>query len=79
MDIQAEKLEIMKLLLEVDSPEILDEVKAVFKKNGYDFYDDLPPLIKESIEAGLKDIANNKVYDHDFVMQDVKTRYGTKH
>lgn len=79
MDIQAEKLEIMKLLLEVDSPEILDEVKAVFQKNGYDFYNDLPSSVKESIEAGLKDVSDKKLHDHDFVMQDIKTRYGVKH
>jgi predicted transcriptional regulator len=78
MNIQAEKLEIMKLLLEVDNPEILNEVKAIFKKKGFDFYDDLPNSVKESIEAGLKDVEDGKMYDHNFIMQDVKTRYGLK-
>ncbi|CAM3867355.1 hypothetical protein MUGA111182_14175 [Mucilaginibacter galii] len=60
MDIQAEKLEIMKLLLEVDSPEILSEVKVVFKNKGYDFYDDLPQAVKNNIDAGLKDVEERK-------------------
>ena len=78
MDIQAEKLEIMKLLLEVDNPEILNEVKAIFKNKGYDFYNDLPLSVKESIEAGIKNIDEGKVYNHDWVMQDIKTKYGLK-
>ena len=78
MDIQAEKLEIMRLLLEVDSPEILSEVKAIFKNKGYDFYDDLPSSVKESIEAGLKDIEQGKIYDN-LTMQETKARYGLKH
>lgn len=79
MDIQAEKLEIMKLLLEVDSPEILSEVKAVFKNKGYDFYDELPQAVKDSIDTGLQDAEQGKLHDHNFVMNDVKTRYGVKH
>ncbi len=79
MDIQAEKLEIMKLLLEVDSAEILSEIKAVFKKKGYNFYDDLPLSVKESIEKGLNDIEEGNIYDHELVMQEAKVRYGLKH
>jgi predicted transcriptional regulator len=79
MDIQAEKLEIMKLLLEVDSPEILREVKAVFTNKGHDFYHDLPATVKESIENGLKDIEEGRTYDHASVMNNFKTKYGLKH
>ena len=79
MNIQEEKLEIMKLILEVDSPEILSEIKAVFKNIGYDFYDDLPQAVKDSIDTGLQDAEQGKLYDHNFVMNDVKTRYGVKH
>ena len=69
----------MKLLLEVDSAEILSEVKAVFKNKGYDFYDDLPLSVKDSIEAGLKDVEEGHIYNHDLVMQEAKVRYGLKH
>ena len=50
----------MKLLLKVDSPEILSEVKAVFKNKGDDFYDDLPQTVKDSIDTGLKDVEERK-------------------
>jgi len=76
MDLQAEKIELVKLLLETESRDVINEIKAVFKKQGNDFYDDLPQHVKESIEIGLKEIEAGEVYDHNWVMQDIKTKYG---
>jgi hypothetical protein len=78
MDIQAEKIALMKLLLETDSEEIISKVKSVFKKEEYDFYDDLPEHVKESVQRGLKDVEEGKVRDHEFVMRDIKVKYGIK-
>jgi predicted transcriptional regulator len=76
MDLQAEKIELVKLLLETESREVINEIKAVFKKRGNDFYDDLPQYVKDSIETGLREIEAGEVYDHNWVMQDVKSKYG---
>jgi hypothetical protein len=76
MDLQSEKIELVKLLLETESRDVLNEIKAIFKKQGNDFYDDLPQHVKDDIEAGLKDVEAGNVYDHNWVMQDVKTKYG---
>lgn len=76
MDLQSEKIELVKLLLETESREVLDEIKAIFKKQGNDFYDDLPQHVKEDIEAGLKDIEEGRVYDHNWVMQEARVKYG---
>lgn len=73
---QSEKIELVKLLLETESREVLDEIKAIFKKQGNDFYDDLPQHVKEDIEAGLKDIEEGRVYDHNWVMQEARVKYG---
>ncbi len=46
MNIQAEKIEIMKLILETDNPIILESVKNIFKKNTTtDFWETLPQLV----------------------------------
>jgi predicted transcriptional regulator len=76
MDIQAEKLEIMKMLLEVDSPEILSEVKAVFQSQEYDFYNGLPQEVKLSIEAGLADAEKGNLYTHESVMKEMQDKHG---
>jgi len=78
MDIQAEKIELVKLLLDTDNQSVLDEIKAIFQKQGHDFFDDLPQHVKDSIEAGIKDIEAGNVYEHEEVMHDIKTRYGLK-
>jgi predicted transcriptional regulator len=78
MDLQTEKIELVKLLLETENQSVLDEIKAIFQKQGHDFFEDLPQHVKNSIEAGLKDIDDGNVYEHEEVMQDIKTRYGLK-
>jgi predicted transcriptional regulator len=78
MDLQAEKIELVRLLLDTDNQSVLDEIKAIFQKQGHDFFEDLPQHVKDSIEAGIKDIDNGNVYEHDEVMQDIKTKYGLK-
>lgn len=78
MNIQTEKLELMRLLIETESEEIINALKSVFKKKGYDFWDDLPDEVKESIGRGLKDVEENKLYDHEWVMQETKKKYGFK-
>jgi predicted transcriptional regulator len=76
MDLQAEKIELVKLLLETESSEVINEIKAVFKRQGNDFYDDLPQHVKDSIEKGLKEIEQGEIYEHATVMQGIKTKYG---
>jgi len=76
MDLQAEKIELVRLLLETESREVINEIKAVFKKQGNDFYDDLPQHVKDSIEKGIKEIETGEFYEHEWVMQDIKNKYG---
>ena len=78
MDLQAEKIELMKLLLETDNEEIISQLKSVFRRKEYDFYDDLPEHVKKDIDAGLEDVRNGDVYDHKSVMRDIKVKYGVK-
>ena len=50
MDIQTEKLEIMKMLLETDNPWILESVKELLKKDSEpNFWETLPSVQDEDI------------------------------
>ena len=54
MNIQAEKLEILRLILETDNPKILDSIKNIFKKQvDLDFWDTIPKSQKEDILLGV--------------------------
>jgi hypothetical protein len=66
MNIQAEKLEIMKMILETDNPSIIDSIKKIFKKQGnIDFWDTIPQSQKDDILLGIQEIENGDVVDYD--------------
>jgi len=66
MNIQAEKLEIMRLILETDNPGILKSIKNIFKKKSQiDFWDTLPEDQKDDILKGIEEVNNGEVADYD--------------
>jgi len=70
MNIQAEKIEIVKMILETDNPNILESVKNIFKKNTNTvFWVTLPQEQKEDILQGIKDIENGDVVDYEVFMK----------
>jgi hypothetical protein len=71
MNIQAEKIEIMKMILDTDNPSVLESVKNIFKKiTTADFWDTLPQVQREDILQGIKDIENGEIIDYeDFMKQ----------
>ena len=70
MNIQAEKIEIMKLILETDNLSILESVKKIFDKSAItDFWETLPQEQKEDILQGIKDIENGEILDYEDFMK----------
>ena len=69
MNIQAEKLEIMKMILDTDNPGILESIKSLFKKSAtLDFWETLPQEQRDDILQGIKEIENGEVVDYaDFM------------
>ena len=66
MDIQAEKIEIMKMVLDTENPNILKSIRDIFKKSiTADFWKTLTPDQKDDILQGLKDIENGEIVDYD--------------
>lgn len=70
MNIQAEKLEIMKLILETNNPRILESIRGLFSKNKTtDFWDSLPNYQKKDILQGIDEIENGKIIDYEDFMK----------
>jgi len=69
MNIQSEKIELAKRLLETDDEAILFQIKEVFENHTKDFGNDLPGIIKTGIERGKKQAAESKLTPHDEVMK----------
>ena len=66
MNIQAEKLEIMRMILETDNPRIIDSIKTILDKHGnVDFWDTIPQSQKDDILLGIQEIENGDIVDYD--------------
>ena len=70
MNIQTEKIEIMKLILETDNPSILESIKGIFTRNKpIDFWETLQQDQKDDILQGINEIENDDIVDYEDFMR----------
>jgi Mg/Co/Ni transporter MgtE len=55
MDIQSEKLELIKMLLETDDKDIIESIKNIFKSQKKDVWKELSPEQQEEIDLGIQE------------------------
>jgi hypothetical protein len=69
MNIQAQKLEIMQMILETNNPRILESIKSLFAKSKTsDFWKTLSQSQKEDILQGIDEIESGEIVDYeDFI------------
>jgi hypothetical protein len=69
MNIQAEKIELLKLLLNTNSPKIIQSIKQIFEtENTADLWDELTAEQKAEINQATSEIKNGNVIDYDSFM-----------
>ena len=68
MNIQAEKLEIMKMVLDTENPSILQKIKSLFVREK-DFWDSLSANEKEEIRKGIDELEKGEIYPYEDVMK----------
>ena len=69
MNIQAEKLELMKLLLNTENPKVIQAIKRVFQKEkAADFWDELTPEQKQEINEATAEINRGETTDYETFM-----------
>ncbi len=70
MNIQAEKIEIIKLILETDNQSILESIKELFNRNKtVNFWATLPQDQKDDIMQGIIEIENGEIVDYKDFME----------
>lgn len=63
MDIQSQKLELIKWILETNDVTVLNAIKAVFEIEKKDVWKDLTPEQQEEIEIGIQNENRGDVGD----------------
>lgn len=69
MDIQLEKLELIKMLADTEDPAIIKSIRKILKKEKKDWWDDLTEEQKEEIKFGEKQIENGEYSDFESFIQ----------
>jgi hypothetical protein len=70
MNIQVEKLEILKMILNTENPAILGQVKNIIREeNDIDFWDLLSPAQREEINKGIDELDRGKKYSYEEVIK----------
>lgn len=70
MNIQAEKIEIVKMILETDNEFLLKSVRSIIEhEQKTDFWNALSSDQKEDIELGLKEIEKGETVDYEELMK----------
>jgi hypothetical protein len=69
MNLHAEKLELVRLILDTDNPGILASVKRIFSRSKQvDFWDGLPQEQKDEIMKGIEEAEKGETVDfEDFI------------
>ena len=71
MNIQAKKLEILRMVLETDNPKILDSIRNIFKKQvDKDFWNTISKSQKEDILSGIQEVDNGNIVDYEEFMSE---------
>lgn len=69
MDIQTEKIALVKRLLDTDDEVILNHVKEVFESHEKDFWNDLPEHVKSGIKKSQSQAEAGLLTPHEAVMK----------
>jgi hypothetical protein len=56
MDLQQSKIALAKLILDIDSQELIDKILRVLQQDSPDFWDSLSEAEKEEIALGIKQL-----------------------
>jgi len=60
MDIQASKLELVKLIVNIDNDKVIDKIIKILKSEQEDFWLELSEAEKEEIKIGIKQLDSGK-------------------
>lgn len=60
MDIQAEKLNLITWLTQLNDSSVISEIKALKKESEHDWWDTLSKQQQQDIDEGLKDLKEGK-------------------
>ena len=65
MDLSIEKINIVKMILEIENPKILESINNILQSKSSDFWDDLSDYEKREIELGISQVNEGKYVEYE--------------
>ncbi|GGE99983.1 hypothetical protein [Flavobacterium limi] len=69
MDIQLEKLELIKMLADTEDPAIIKSIRKILKKEKKDWWDDLTDAQKEDLELSMQEFERGEVVSYESILK----------
>lgn len=74
MNIQAEKLELIERIIQLENEEILQQIKEMLTGPSTDWWDQISEQEQKAIEVGLKQAEQQEGIPHQEAMQQILTQ-----
>ena len=71
MDIQAEKIELAKLILNTDDTRLINKIKSLFSDKEEDWWDRLPTHVKQGINESLEQANRGEFISYEEVKKEI--------
>lgn len=71
MDIQSSKIELVRMILNIENPKLIARLSEFLKRETQDFWEELSEIEKKEIEIGLKQLENGERIDFDDFLKKV--------
>ena len=75
MDIQAEKIELAKLILSTDDTGLINKIKSLFKNKEEDWWEELPASIKVGINESIEQANRGEFISLEEVKKEVSALF----
>lgn len=72
MDIQSTKIELVKMILGIENPQIIERIQALLNNETSDFWDELTIEQQAEMDQAIKDLDNGKGVEWDEFKRSVK-------
>ena len=70
MDIQTSKIELTKIILDIENPKIIQDIMNLIQEKST-----LSKAQKNAIDEAIYSLDNNEGISHDLVMEETRNRY----
>jgi hypothetical protein len=75
MDIQAEKLELAKLILSTNDRGIIDQIKSLFKNTDENWWNELPANVRKGINDSIEQANRGEFISFDEVKKEMDSLF----